>query len=168
MLRALGVLAIASLTACAGTAPDLARTGPVTGSSGQLGAMLFLTDDLEEVEARWARPESPTIDTVGSVARGQAVSAVLTFSGCARDETGRCRLVADYVLTDPSGNTHPSEVRPVCVRQRPPDEGRIGITEESPDFTVRSGPSGLYLIRARLRDEVDGNSLELETGFVLR
>jgi hypothetical protein len=168
MLRALGVLALASLAACAGTAPDLSKTGAVKGSSGQLGAMLFLTDDLEEVKARWARPESPKVVPVGSVAPGRPVSAVIMFSGCARDETDHCRLVADYVLTDPSGNTHPSEVRPVCVHQRPPDEGRIGITEESPDFTVRSGPSGLYLIRARLRDEVAGEVLELETGFVLR
>jgi len=145
-----------------------AGSGSTAQSSGDLRVMLLLTDDLEELQQRWAEPGSPTFDPINAARMGDTVSAVLIFTGCAADSTGHCRLVADFTITDPRGSEFKSELeRPVCFGRPPPPPGQLQLAEEAPSVTVTHGPHGAYTVSVTVRDRVSGNSLDLATSFLL-
>ncbi len=164
------LLALGLLQACAGPVRHFgAGSGSHVESNGDLRVMLLLTNDLEEVKERWAQPASPTLDTISTAKTGERIFAVLVFTGCAADASGLCQLVVDYAITNPHGQTSWSDHgRPVCLGRPPPPAGLLSLGQESPDFSVTSGPLGIYRIRAAVHDQVNGNVVELEVPIDIR
>jgi hypothetical protein len=169
-LGAVRLLALALLVSCAD--PHRVRgagSGSSVQSSGDLKVMLLLTDDLVEIQQRWAQPSSPTLDPINAARVGDTVSVVLIFTGCAADSSGGCRLVADVTITDPRGAEFKSErERPVCFGRPPPPPGQLQLAQEATSATVTHGPRGTYAVSVIVHDRVSGTSLNLATSFLLQ
>jgi hypothetical protein len=162
-------LALGLLQACLAAPPvSVPTSGSVVASKGDLKAILLLTDDLDDVKRRWAQPDSPRLKTINRARIGDRVYAVLVFTGCTPDDAGLCQLVADYVITDPGGQTRSDHGRPVCLGKPPPPAGLLSIGQESMSVSVISGPLGPYAVRAIVRDRVSGNVIELQLAFTLQ
>ena len=162
------LVAFALLVSCAD--PHRLRDagdGSVIKSSGDLKVMLLLTDDLNEIQQRWAQPNSPTLDPINAARVGEPVYAVLIFTGCAADPSGNCRLVADITFTDPEGLAFKSaHDRPVCLGA-PPPYGQLQLAQEATSATVTHGPRGTYTVSVSVHDRVLSTGLDLETSFLL-
>ena len=145
-----------------------AGSGSVVRENGTLKVMLFLTDDLDELQKQWAQPAPPTLNPINAARIGEGVFAVLVFTGCAPDGSGLCQLVADYTVTDPRGQPFKSDrERPVCLGKPPPQSGLLALGEESAGFTISSGPIGEYTVHAVVRDRVNGATVDLSTSFLI-
>lgn len=135
-------------------------------SDADFGAMLLLTDDLDDFLAQWSRPAAagyrPKISTTNAAAQGQTVTAIVLLHGCTPAESGRCRTVVDYRVERPDGSIYAdSESVPLWVGEPPPGHNlQLGMArlvfEVEPD-----DPVGTYRIMARPRDLVSMRSMVL-------
>jgi hypothetical protein len=162
------LLCVALLVACADVhrAPG-AGSGSIVRENGTLKVMLFLTDDLDELQKQWAQPAPPTLKPINTARIGESVFAVLVFTGCAPDGSGLCQLVADYTVTDPQGKPFNDRERPVCLGKPPPQSGLLALGEETPSVTVALGPAGEYTVHVVVHDRVNGAEVDLSTSFVI-
>jgi hypothetical protein len=141
-----------------------------TGSANGLTATLGLTKEPEEFVRRWATSSEagkPPIESTKIVKFGEYIAALTSFRGCATS-SGACRVYADYELVAPDGS----------VRYRIPDregaaEPRAGQDHEYLShalvrFEFKAGdPTGLYTIRAVVREPARGNAIQLSEHFRL-
>jgi len=128
--------------------------------------MIVITDRYKEFLQECARPESPSIQPVpGALRRGQAVVAVIIFTGC-RAEKDKCKSSVDFRVLKPDGSTY-AEQRDLVLWDGSPPSGRqlllsranLGIRIEPTD------PAGEYRVRALVFDHIAGVQLTLESRF---
>ena len=134
---------------------------------GDFGAMLLLTGDAEKFFAEWnvtpSQDYMPAIGTVSTALRGDVVTAVIVFSGCAANESGDCVSEVDFRVLFPDGSVYGEfdgaelwSDKPAAPSPRlQVGVGNLGIKVEPDD------PFGLYRVEAIVRDKVGLVELEL-------
>ena len=138
-------------------------------SKGEFGSQLWLVQGSQFFED-WRKPETPTIDPVTTVQRGQIISTVVIFYGTARDNKGLCNVDYDVVVKRPDGSIYNRRDAVIGWQDLAPDSSRqlmLGRNYVSVNFSV-DDPSGLYTVEAVVRDNVSRQALSLKSSFVLQ
>ena len=135
---------------------------------GAYGAMLQLTDKPDELFAAWEKPGAGIpVSTVEIAKRGESIVGVVFFSGCTPNSAGLCDSTAYFQVFKPDGSPYGVEEEGELWSGKPPPSnsqlqlsvGAIGVRIEPQD------PSGTYLVRARLLDNVSHAQVELTRVF---
>jgi hypothetical protein len=142
---------------------------PDRKSVGAFGGHLLVVRNPRAFIEDWQKPETPKIDPVSKVQRGELLGAFVLFAGCKADAQGTCNSEVDYFLYRPDGSLYAERKgEPLWKEQAPPSAntqlGRaiLGIRMEKKD------PAGEYKIKAKVSDLNAAISLELETRIRLQ
>ena len=132
-------------------------------SSGDFGVQLVLTPDAAAFVKAWnaARKKAPQLAVTTSVRRGEAVSAMLVFHGCAAAPGGACDVVVSYSLTTPDGQVLQTGSGTVWQDRLPAGRLQLGRRSATMRFDAQDKP-GLYKVAAQVTDKVSGRQLALE------
>jgi hypothetical protein len=175
--RAILLFVMAALVRCALTSvasrPD---ERPLAEKSyravdGSFGALLFLTSDADAFVDQWRNATSTTTLSVVSVSRlqqGAILTAFIVFGGCTADVNSRCNTSVDYELVGPGGESIAKRSKLVLWQDPPPPLGYLQLAPAS--FRVqmdKTDPTGIYRIRAAIRDSVAARQVTVERAFML-
>ncbi|NMF89111.1 hypothetical protein [Aromatoleum petrolei] len=129
------------------------------------GAQLVLTPDETHFLKAWRVSSSPLeLPSTATVRRGSSVTAMFVFQGCARDETGRCDVVADLALEGPDGGYIPAGSMSLWSAASFPGRLHLGNGSMQVSFDLNDR-TGQYKVIATVRDRVSGQSLVLRSGL---
>lgn len=136
-------------------------------SAGDFGVQLLLTPDDTEFRRIWESSSSPpTLRATDRVRRGSSISAMLIFYGCARSNTGKCDVFAEFVLVDPDGKRTPAGSGPVWTVA--PVSGKLLLSAASLKVGFdQTDAMGTYGIIAIVTDRISGRSLTLSSPFMV-
>jgi len=173
-MKALAALALLCAVALPGVAQWRDEKGATPPSDSMksidgLGAALFLTYNEPDFVRQWTdlpEGEAPNLRLAKKAKRGDAVTAVVVYSGCG-DETRECNAKVDFKVLGPDGSVYGEQVgalggsgraKPGLLRLSP---ALMRITIEPKDAL------GRYTVLATFRD-VDGKKeLALRNSFVV-
>lgn len=132
---------------------------PWRRSDGRFGAMLLLTATPDDFLEQWSRPAAPgyapKITTVSEASRRDVVAAMILFTRCAPNSSGRCDSVADFRVIRPDGSTYGERFGAILWREAPPGETALQLGEARLAFEIEpDDPLGVYKIYATVRDLV--------------
>ncbi len=124
-------------------------------STGLFGAQLVLTTDDATFRKNWiATQGTPVLPATNHATRGQHLRALILFHGCKANAFGYCNVVADYSVQSPDGTVTPIGTGPVW-KGLPSKMGQLQLGQVSADIPfVSTSPSGIYIVRAVVRDTV--------------
>lgn len=181
LARRLGLASAAALLALSGVAAhaqardddERAREETWHKASGKFGAMLIVTDRYADLAKGWNEPaedgEKPSVTLTESTARGDAVTAAITFSGCTPGIIGRCLADADFIVLKPDGSTYATHRKVPVSRAKPPAEGKAGLAEGRVRLRVEGNdPLGTWTIRAIVRDRIANTQVTLEWPILVK
>ncbi|HYV85419.1 MAG TPA: hypothetical protein VFB49_05875 [Patescibacteria group bacterium] len=137
-------------------------------SSGNFGAMLFLTDKAEDFFKEWNHEPSPDyrprIGTVTEARRGGQVASIVLFMGCQPDKDGKCDLEADFRLLRPDKTVYAEEKGVEVWKNKPaPPEPNLQLGQGVFALKVETDdPLGTYTFEAKVRDRVSKIELVLQ------
>ena len=136
-------------------------------SAGDFGVQLHLVPDDTEFRRIWESSSSPpTLRTTDRVGRGSSISAMLVFYGCARSNTGKCDVFAEFVLVDPDGKRTPAGTGPVWTAT--PVSGKLLLAAVSMKVGFdQTDATGNYGVIAIVTDRISGRSLTLSSPFMV-
>lgn len=136
---------------------------PFMRSSGDFGVQLVLTPDAAAFVKTWnaAKTQAPRLAVTGTVRRGEAVSAMLVFSGCTPAASGACDVAVAYSLTTPSGQVLQTGSGAVWQDRLPAARLQLGKRSATLRFEAQDTP-GVYKVGALVTDKVSGRRLALE------
>lgn len=136
-------------------------------SDGNLGVQLVLTPDEKRFRHTWSTATAaPQLRSTDSLRRGEQISALVLFHGCAAGRNGKCDGDVKFTLIDPTGKNVPAGEGPLW--SLPPQLGRILLSDTS--LTVGfdgEDKLGTYKVQANVTDKVSGKKLELVAPFKL-
>jgi hypothetical protein len=145
----------------------LASSEPSQGSDGDMGAMVFMTNDPEGFFKQWNKPPSPdykpSIATVSEAQRGDVVMAVVLFSGCKPDQNGKCNSQVDFRVINPDGSIY-SDLSggELWVNKPAIPKGSLQLSVDNLGFKVELDDQlGEYRIEVAVRDLVSSSELNL-------
>jgi hypothetical protein len=137
---------------------------PDRKSVGAFGGQLLVVKDPGAFIKAWQKPETPQINPVSKVHRGELLGAFVLFAGCKADAQGTCNSEVDYFFYRPDGSLYAEmKAQPLWKEQAPPSANTqlsraiLGIRMEKDD------PVGEYTIKAKVSDLNAAISFELET-----
>jgi hypothetical protein len=137
---------------------------PDRKSVGAFGGQLLVVKNPREFVEDWQKPETPKINPVTKVKRGELLGAFVLFAGCKADAQGACNSEVDYYLYRPDGSLYAEmKSQPLWKEQAPPSPNTqlsraiLGIRMQKND------PAGEYKIKAKVSDLNADISFELET-----
>jgi hypothetical protein len=174
MRRVLAAVAISGIAAIASA--QWKENGKEVGDAswrkgwGKHGAMLHITNKPDELFAAWNKPSrSVPVFVTDALKRGDTVVAVVFFTGCEADTAGLCDTNVTLQVFKPDGSPYDAAQKGELWTSKPPppagevqlSRGALGIRIEPQD------PLGTYSVRARLRDNVSGDEVELRTTFTV-
>jgi hypothetical protein len=135
-------------------------------SDGPFGAMLVLTDRPKQFLDSWALTSTdfaPTIHRVSEATRGAVVAAMILFTSCQGDSSGKCQVEVDFKVLGPDGGVY-AEHREVGIwdsAQPPPDLVQLGKSHLM--LRIEPGdPLGSYQLYAVARDRIAGRQVSLK------
>ena len=136
-------------------------------SDGDFGAMLVVTDKLDQFLLEWDRPDDPNhppyISRAKSAKRGDVVWAVIVFTNCAAGGDRLCRADVDFDITRPDGSSYASHKAAELWHGPPPPRHILQLSAARLGFQVElDDPLGTYTIRATARDGVANRKVTLE------
>ena len=137
-------------------------------SWGPFGVMFHLTDKPDELFAAWERPGAGVpVSTTEVAKRGEPVVGVIFFSGCTPDAAGLCDSEAHFQVFKPDGSPYDAEEKgELWSGKPPPSEGELQLSVGAIGVLIEpQDPSGTYLVRARLLDNVSRATVELTRTF---
>jgi hypothetical protein len=136
-------------------------------SAGDFGVQLLLVPDDTEFRRIWESSSSPpTLRTSNRVRRGSSISAMLIFYGCARSNTGKCDVFAEFLLVAPDGKRTPAGSGPVWTAA--PVSGKLLLAAASMKVGFdRTDATGNYGAIAIVTDRISGRSLTLSSPFMV-
>ena len=137
-------------------------------SWGPFGVMFHLTDKPDKLFASWERPGAGVpVSTTDVAKRGEPIVGVVFFSGCTPNAAGLCDSEARFQVFKPDGSPYgPEEMAELWSGKPPPSEGELQLSVGAIGVLIEpQDPSGQYLVRARLRDNVSGATAELTHTF---
>ena len=132
---------------------------------GGLGGMLVLTKDYESFMKQWTstgESRVPELHPAAGATRGESVTAMVFFSGCA--EAGKnCELVVDFKVLKPDGSTYGSIPKVAAYNAKivKPDVVMLSRATIKLDIEPKD-PVGSYTIIATLRQPDAKRSMELK------
>lgn len=145
-----------------GPAADAADRKAVNG----FGAHLLVVHDPQKFIEDWQKPDTPRIDNLAAVKRGEMMAAIILFAGCKPDARGVCNAEVDYRIYKPDGKTYGEQKGQPVWKEPPPPAPNIQLARALLGFRIEQrDPSGEYSVRAKVRDLNAGVSFELETKF---
>lgn len=99
--------------------------------------------------------------TTKAVRRGETVSALLIFHGCAPNGGGVCDVVSEFILEGPDGSKTPAGGGPVWSGKPLPQRLlQLGQASMTAGFD-KTDPVGDYKITANVKDKVSGRVLSV-------
>lgn len=136
-------------------------------ADGNFGAMLIVTDRYTDLAKGWGEPakdgEKASVTLTDTTERGDAVTAAITFSGCAAGIIGRCLCDADFLVLRPDGSTYATHRRVPVWRDKPPVEGSAQLADGRLKLRLEGNdPLGTWTIRAIVRDRIANSEVRLE------
>ncbi len=153
-------LVLAAVLAAMACAPAFAQDRPSASSgpsgNGRFRAHQVLTADRERLLADWAKPgPGASLQATSRTVRGREITSFLVIGGCTPAPTGRCDVVADFEVLDPSGGVSVAQ-KGLPVWSRAPAPGgafvlsdtRVGIAFDGTDAL------GAYRVRSTVTDRV--------------
>jgi hypothetical protein len=142
---------------------------PDRKSVGAFGGQLLVVRDPRAFFEDWQKPETPKINPVTEVQRGELLGALVLFAGCKPDAQGTCNCEVDYFFYRADGSLYAERKgQPLWKEQAPPAPntqlGRafLGIRMKNDE------PPGEYKIKAKVSDLNAAISFELETKIRLQ
>ena len=127
------------------------------------GVMMLVTPDSEAFWRAWDGPTPPNLVTTSQAIRGQPVSAMIIFSGCAAGPDGNCNAIVEFVFLRPDGSPY-GQPLPGDLWRGPPAPGynlQLGVS--SGHLVIEpEDPMGMWTIRAIVTDTVRGVTLQIE------
>ncbi len=137
-------------------------------TSGQLGAMLVVTDKAEAFVGEWTHtPEAhiPIVSTANHVRRGDVVAALLLFAGCGT-QGDSCDAVVDFKVLRPDGSVYGELPGNVVYAGLAPRKEIVLLSQAHLMVRIEpTDPYGTYLVIAVLRERAAGRVLQLKQKF---
>lgn len=149
----------------------LVMAGQCCAAESLLSANLFVTAEGNELFRAWETDPAAGFSIVPlSVAkRGEFLSAIVLFTGCAAGTDGNCNAVLDITALDPSGKVYGEFTgRELWVGKPAPAPGRAQLGVDYMGLVIEpNDPSGTYKLVAKARDLVSGTEVVAETSFTV-
>jgi hypothetical protein len=144
---------------------DTADRKSVNGFGGHL---LVIKDPRGFIE-KWTKPQTPKIDPVSEVKRGEVNGAFVLFAGCKPDSAGVCNSEVDYLVLKPDGTVYAERKAQPLWKEEPPPGRNIQLGRAILAFRMEpKDPAGEYKLKAKVSDLNAEVTFELETKFRLR
>jgi len=129
------------------------------------------TDRFLEVWASSPPEHGPSLTTIDTAKRGDIVSTMLFYSGCANDqpEGSECPARLDLRVIAPDGSNY-GDAPDLSLAQNQPTSAR-GVQLSPASLAIRfepHDPLGVYRVQATIRDPQREITLELETSIELK
>ena len=137
-------------------------------SIGNFGVWLLLIDNEEKFHQEWKIPGKLNVEPVKKIKMNSSLTALIIFSGCAADPNGNCHVLVDFHITQPNGKSYGKMVnQPLWIDRPNPKKGTLQIGESFIRARIEPHePTGIYGIRAAIRDKNSGTTIDLETTFL--
>ena len=137
---------------------------------GTLEAMLVLTNQIDDFLGQWTRPNDashpPELHRVTAAKLGDQITALVLLSGCSPDPDGSCHADVDFTVLGPSGSSLGSRNGAELWHGAPPSvppKPHTVVGRARLDLGLeKSDPTGVYRIRAVVRDGVTHKHVDLE------
>jgi hypothetical protein len=138
-------------------------------SQGNFGAQLWLVIGRQFFED-WRKPETPAINPVEIVPRGQTAYTAIIFYGISRDQGGLGSVAYNIVVKRPDGSVFDQRNDVIGWQNlAPSDEKQLMLGRDSMSITIGQGdPAGLYTVDVTVRDNVSRVELPLRQHFVVQ
>ncbi|HSS26684.1 MAG TPA: hypothetical protein VLL50_01915 [Usitatibacter sp.] len=140
--------------------PDLEWRKTVEG----LGGMLVLTKDYEAFMKEWTgtgESAVPSLHPATAATRGESVTAIVFFSGCA-DAGKPCELAVDFRVLKPDGSSYGNIPNVAAFKGTIPKRNMVMVTKATVRLKIeQKDPLGEYTILATLRQAGTKRSMEL-------
>jgi len=131
---------------------------------GAFGGQLLVVKDPRAFIEEWQKPDTPRIDPVTKVKRGEVMGAFVFFVGCKADAQGKCNAEVDYFLYRPDGSVYAERKGEPLWKEPPPPAPNIQLGRAILGFRLeKDDPAGEYKIKAKVSDLNADISFELET-----
>ena len=146
--------------------PDISNS--FQGSSGEFGAMIFMTTDSQKMLENW---EAPTpgyhISESESVEKGQPIEALVIFSGCSANENGNCIAEVDYQILEPDGSVYAEYKNTELWKYKPAlPKGQLGLAIDRVGVIAKANdPIGVYKVTCVVKDLVSNNKFFIYSSF---
>jgi hypothetical protein len=142
-------------------------------SDGEFGAMLVVTDKLDQFLREWDKPDDPShppyISRAKQAKRGDVVWAVVVFTNCAAGSDRLCRADVDFDIVRPDGSSYASHKAAELWHGPPPPRHILQLSAARLGFQVElNDPLGTYTIRATALDRVANRKVTLEQKLDVR
>jgi hypothetical protein len=149
----------------------LVMAGQSHAAESLLSASVFVTAEGNELFRAWETDPAGgfSIVPVKGARRGEFLSAVVLFTGCAADNDGNCNAVLDITAFDPSGKVYGEfSERELWIGKPAPTSRRTQLAVDYMGLVIEpSDPSGTYKLVAKARDLVSGAEVVAETSFTV-
>jgi hypothetical protein len=138
-------------------------------SAGDFGVQILLTADENKFRQTWnSSATPPRLSTTSVVRRGETVSALLLFHGCAPTSAGVCDVDSQFVIESPDGTKTPAGGGPLWSSQPMPLRLlQLGQSSMTVGFD-KTDRLGEHRIIANIKDKVTGKTLTVATRLKLR
>lgn len=147
--------------------PDTSFRKSVSG----FGGMLMVTPDADWQQKWETSPDVvPRFTTAESVSRGQKIFVLPFVSNPGLDDSGQANVTCDIDVIPPDGKNPSHHPDAVCLRGKLSGDPRYTYLSPSVvEFVGDPGdPSGKWVVRVTLKDQVRHVVIPLETSFVLK
>jgi hypothetical protein len=149
----------------------LVMAGQPHAADPLLSANLFVTAEGNELFRAWETDPAGgfSIVPVKVARRGEFLSAVVLFTGCAASIDGNCNAVLDITAFDPSGKVYGEFTeQELWIGKPAPAPGRTQLAVGYMGLVIEpNDPAGTYKLVAKARDLVSGAEVVAETSFTV-
>ena len=146
--------------------PDSSKS--YQGSSGDFGAMIFMTTDSQKMLDNWQAPTPGYhILDAENVEKGKPIEALVLFSGCSANAEGNCIAEIDYQILKPDGSVYAEYKNTELWRNKPAlPKGQIGLSVDRVGLIAEANdPTGVYKITCVVKDLVSKNQFFIYSSF---
>jgi len=134
------------------------------------GAQLVITNNEDVDPKHWNAPsEGIYFPTIDKIHKGEIITALIGFKGCAQDENGNCQLTYKFKVMRPDGILY-VDLPPdkIWYDRPPPDENKPGLSVGYVRLVVEPyDQTGTYKFVADVKDHVSGKLLSLTNTVVV-
>ena len=138
------------------------------GSSGEFGAMIFMTTDSQKMLDNWEAP-TPGYHILPSenVEKGQPIEALVLFSGCSANADGNCIAEVDYQILKPDGSIYAEYKNTELWKNKPAlPKGQLGLGIDRVGLIAEDNdPIGVYKVTCVVKDLVSNNKFFIYSSF---
>ena len=138
-------------------------------SVNDFGGHLIIVENPKAFIEEWQKPETPNINTVTDVKRGELIGAFVLFVGCKPDAQRICNSEVDYSVYKPDGTLYAERKNQPLWKEEAPLAPNIQLSRAILGIRMeKNDPSGEYRVKAKVSDLNADISFELETTFRLK